>query len=57
MATGHRAFSGWTTVETLNKIVHEEAPPLSATLPFELQRIVGKCLAKDPQERYQTAAD
>ena len=57
MATGHRAFSGRTTVETLNKIVHEEPPPLAAALPFELQRIVRKCLAKDPQERYQTAAD
>lgn len=60
MATGQRAFSGRTTVETLNKIVHEEPPPLSArnpALPLELQRIVGKCLAKDPQERYQTAAD
>ena len=60
MLTGQRAFSGRTTVETLNKIVHEEAPRLSATnaaFPLELQRIVGKCLAKDPQERYQTAAD
>ena len=38
-------------------IVYEPAPPLAdfnPSAPAELQRIVRRCLAKDPDERYQS---
>jgi eukaryotic-like serine/threonine-protein kinase len=55
--TGSKAFEGRDTVDTLNKIIRE--PPqsivdLNPTAPAELQRIVRRCLAKDPDDRFQT---
>ena len=58
--TRQKAFSGKDQIETLNKIIREPAPPLSAfnpNTPGELQRIVRRCLAKDPDERYQNIKD
>ena len=58
--TGHKAFSGSDTIETLNKIIRESAPPLAnfnANAPADLQRIVRRCLAKDPEQRYQNIKD
>lgn len=59
IVSGVRAFHGDSAVQTMNRIVHEQPRPLNeiAVAPPELQRIVGKCLAKDPRRRYQTAAD
>jgi len=60
MASGRRAFSGRSVAETLSQIQHEEPSSLTtanASLPAELQRIVNKSLAKDPDERYQHADD
>ena len=57
VATGARAFSGNSAVDTLHRIMHAEPAPLSSRVsgaPAELQRIVAKCLAKDPEERYQS---
>jgi Tol biopolymer transport system component len=56
-ATGTRAFSGTSAVETLHQIINVDPPPVTSRLdgaPMELQRIVAKCLAKDPEERYQS---
>jgi eukaryotic-like serine/threonine-protein kinase len=58
--TGHKAFAGNDSIETLNKIIREPAPPLSSfnsSAPAELQRLVRRCLAKDPDERYQNIKD
>jgi TolB-like protein len=47
-------------LETCNAILHEDLPPLREQIfevPEELERIVKKMLAKDPEERYATAAD
>ena len=58
--TGEKAFAGKDQIETLNKIVREPAPPLTAfnpNAPADLQRIVRRCLAKDPDERYQNIKD
>jgi Tol biopolymer transport system component len=58
--TGEVPFAGETAVDTLHRIVRDEPPPLSAyrhDVPAELQRIVSKCLAKDPNERYQSAKE
>ncbi len=55
--TGSRPFSGSSAVDTLHKIIHVQPAPiiqLSPSAPTELQRIVRKCLAKSPDERYQS---
>ena len=56
-AAGARPFSGGSVVDTLHQIIHVDPPPIAARLPAappDLQRIVRKCLAKDPEERYQS---
>src|SRR5215510_3442720 len=58
--TGHRAFEGKDSIDTLNKIIREPVPPISEyrpDAPNHLQRIVRRCLAKDPEDRYQTIKD
>ena len=58
--TGQKAFVGNDTIETLNKIIREPAPPIASfnsRAPADLQRIVRRCLAKDPDQRYQSIKD
>ena len=58
--TKGRPFDGDSVVDSLHKIIHAPAPPirdLNPDAPHELQRIVRRCLAKDPEERYQTIKD
>src|SRR5262249_2471629 len=58
--TGRKAFEGKDAIDSLNKIIREQPKPISefkADVPYDLQRIVRRCLAKDPEERYQTIKD
>jgi serine/threonine-protein kinase len=58
--TGHKAFEGKDAIDTLNKVIREPVPPISQfrpDTPNHLQRIVRRCLAKDPDDRYQTIKD
>ncbi|MGZ4807755.1 MAG: protein kinase domain-containing protein [Thermoanaerobaculia bacterium] len=58
--TGQRAFRAATPIDTLHEILHAEPPPLRETVaeaPAELQRIARKSLAKNPEERYQSARE
>jgi serine/threonine-protein kinase len=60
LATGHRAFSGATAIETLSAILKAEPPPLAAVrpdLPEPLRWITERCLAKDAEERYASTRD
>ena len=57
---GHQPFAGETAVDSLHKIIHAQPPPVrdfNANAPADLQRIVRRCLQKDPEERYQTIKD
>jgi serine/threonine protein kinase/Tol biopolymer transport system component len=59
-ATGRRAFEGKDTLDSLHNIVHAPTPVIkhiNPTAPDELQRIVRRCLAKDPEKRYQSIKD
>src|SRR6266700_716451 len=58
--TGHKAFAGNDPIDTLNKIIREPFMPITdfrPDAPNHLQRIVRRCLAKDPEDRYQTIKD
>jgi tetratricopeptide (TPR) repeat protein len=60
MLTGKRAFQKATSVETLNAILHEDPPGVSqlvSTTPPALQKVVQRCLEKDPEQRFQSASD
>ena len=53
--SGRRAFRGDTPFATITAVVNEEPPPLEA--PAALDRIVSRCLAKQPRERFQTMTE
>lgn len=60
MVTGQRPFQAEAPSGTIHAIQTTEPEPLTAMragVPMELERIVGKALAKDPEERYQSAHD
>jgi len=57
MLTGRRAFRGENKVSTIAAILNREPEPLAETTPRELDRIVQRCLRKDPARRFQTMAD
>ncbi len=60
MVTGRRAFQGDTNISTLSAILHKEPPPISqisANTPSELERIIVRCLRKDPARRAQHIVD
>lgn len=60
MLTGQPPFKRDTSMATLAAIVNQEPRPLSAiveTAPPEVERIVAKCLRKDPSRRFQSIAD
>jgi serine/threonine protein kinase len=60
MATGERPFRGESVVSVLSSILRDVPRPLAdlnPRLPREFTRIVRRCLAKDPDERYQSAKD
>lgn len=57
MLSGERAFQRTTSIETLHAILKDPPPPLPGGIPATLQQIVWRCLEKDPERRFQTAAD
>jgi eukaryotic-like serine/threonine-protein kinase len=60
MVTGKPAFGGASRASLIAAILTTEPPPISQLQPVSppaLERIVKKCLAKDPEERWQSASD
>ncbi|MGH9774971.1 MAG: protein kinase domain-containing protein [Candidatus Acidiferrales bacterium] len=60
MATGKRAFEGKSQASVIAAILAAEPPPISTLQPMSppaLDRVVRICLAKDPDERFQSAHD
>jgi len=55
--TGKKPFEGDSVVKSLHMVIYESAPlitELNPSAPADLQRIIRRCLAKDPDERYQS---
>src|SRR6187431_259478 len=60
MVTGRRAFEGTNKISTLGAILHTEpkaASEISAGVPTELDKVIARCLRKDPERRAQSIAD
>jgi serine/threonine-protein kinase len=60
MTTGQRPFKGATQAALISAILRDEPQPISQvqpTSPPALDRVVETCLAKDPEERWQSAHD
>jgi Tol biopolymer transport system component len=60
MASGRKAFDGKSQASLIAAILEHEPPSLATTqpaTPAALDRLVRNCLAKDPDERIQTAHD
>ena len=60
MLTGKRAFEGKSQASLIGAILKDEPQPVSTLQPLTpraLDRVVKKCLAKAPEERWQTARD
>jgi dipeptidyl aminopeptidase/acylaminoacyl peptidase len=60
MATGRKAFSGASQASLISSIMGSEPAPMSTVAPMTppaFDRVVRTCLAKDPDDRWQTAHD
>ncbi len=60
MLTGRRAFGGESPASTIASILSSEPKPLAEAAPLTpptLDRIVAHCLAKNPDDRWQSASD
>jgi hypothetical protein len=60
MITGRTAFDGKSHASLIGAILKDQPPPISAVVPIvplSLDRVIAKCLAKDPDDRWQGARD
>lgn len=60
MVTGGRPFEGKSQISVASAILEKEPEPISAAQPFTppaLEHVVKACLAKNPDDRFQTAHD
>ncbi len=60
MATGKRAFSGKSQASVVAAILASDPPPISSLQPMSppaLDRVIRNCLAKDPDDRFQSVHD
>jgi serine/threonine protein kinase len=60
MVTGNRAFEGKTAATVMAAVLEREPAPIASMQPMTppaLERLIKTCLAKDPDERWQTAHD
>src|SRR5215470_1407967 len=60
MATGKKAFEGKTTASVIAAVLASQPKPISALQPMTppaLEHLVKTCLAKDPDDRFQSAHD
>jgi tetratricopeptide (TPR) repeat protein len=57
LLTGRRAFSRGTQAETQYAILHEDPPALPVGVPHGVDRVLRRCLAKTPGERFPSALE
>ena len=57
LASGRQPFARGTAVETMAAIVRDDPPPIEERLPAPLRWIMERCLAKEPEQRYESTRD
>jgi serine/threonine protein kinase len=57
MVTGRRAFQGDKKISTLAAVINQEPPPAGLEIPRDLERIITRCLRKDPDRRFHHMID
>jgi Tol biopolymer transport system component len=57
MLTGKRAFEGSTPASVMGAILERPAPSIAEVAPPALDRVLRRCLEKDPENRWQNARD
>jgi TolB-like protein/tRNA A-37 threonylcarbamoyl transferase component Bud32/Flp pilus assembly protein TadD len=57
LLTGRSPFARKTSIEEMGAILHEDPPPLPSGIPLPLAFAVTRCLAKRPQDRFQSARE
>ena len=57
MIAGKRAFEGATPASVIGAILERPAPSIADVAPIALDRVLKRCLEKDPENRWQTARD
>ena len=57
MATGRRAFRGESAISTLSAVLTADPQPLTGEVPRDFEKIITRCLRKDPASRFQSMAD
>ncbi len=57
MLTGKRAFEGSSPASVIAAIMERPAPSIADVAPPALDRLLQRCLAKDPDDRWQSARD
>lgn len=60
IVTGQKPFAGDSMIDSLHKIIYMPAAPVrdvNENCPYEIQRIIRRCVSKDPDDRYQRMKD
>jgi Tol biopolymer transport system component/serine/threonine protein kinase len=57
MVTGERAFHGDSMMATIAAVLREEPKPLAGRAPADFEKVILRCLRKDPGRRFQSIAD
>jgi serine/threonine-protein kinase len=57
MAAGNRPFTGQTSFEVMSAILDRPPRPTGGTVPAPLAAVIERCLAKEPDRRYQRAGE
>ncbi|HKR62711.1 MAG TPA: protein kinase [Thermoanaerobaculia bacterium] len=60
MVTGYSPFRAVTAIDTMTAVLRDELQPLSESgqrVPYELDRIIHRCVEKNPAARFQSAGD
>lgn len=60
MVTGERPFKGESSASLISAILRDRPDPITnsrSDVPRQLDRVIQRCLQKDPERRYQTAKD
>ncbi len=57
LLSGQRVFRAGSIVESGYSILHDEPAPLPPSVPPGVAQVVQRCLAKDPEQRFQSARD